>query len=81
VQKLLGTVRVLNAPGHMHGLHAITESNYGWTTTHRNLGCDGLEGKPGAGHTGAWFFGGWVMQNRIQFWLGEAHQGIVPGLK
>jgi hypothetical protein len=33
------------------------------------------------GHRGAWFFGGWVMQNGIQFWLGEAHQGFVPDLK
>jgi hypothetical protein len=48
VEELLGTLRVLNAPGHMHGLHAITESSYGWTITHKNLGCNGLEDKPGA---------------------------------
>jgi hypothetical protein len=74
-------LRVLSAPGHMHGLHAITESSHGWTITHRSLGCSGLESKPGAGAQGGLVLGGWGMQKGIQFRLGEAHQGAVPDFK
>jgi hypothetical protein len=41
-EEMLGTLRVHTAPGHMHGLHSITESSYGWNITHRNPGCNGL---------------------------------------